>query len=218
MDDKHTFCRWAPVVIAASVLASGCSSMSERQEGTAKGAGAGAVAGAVLSGATGGSATRGAVIGGAVGAVAGNLWSKRMEDKQRELAASTAGSGIVVDRTNENQLRVSVPSDLSFDPGSSDIKASMRPALDELSRNLDSTTRITVVGHSDNSNDERGNYLLSLQRAEAVRSYLAARGVDPLRITAVGRGASEPLVSGSSTDAARAMNRRVEIFVAEHAG
>ena len=69
-------------LIAALALAAGCSSMSEREQGTAKGAGAGAVAGAIIGSVTGGSAGRGAVIGGAVGAVAGNLWSKRMAREQ----------------------------------------------------------------------------------------------------------------------------------------
>ena len=58
---------------SAALLLGACSSMSEREQGTAKGAGAGAVAGAVIGGVTGGNAGRGAVIGGAVGAIAGNL-------------------------------------------------------------------------------------------------------------------------------------------------
>jgi hypothetical protein len=46
-------------LIAALVFAAGCSSMSEREQGTAKGAGAGAVAGAIIGSMTGGNARRG---------------------------------------------------------------------------------------------------------------------------------------------------------------
>ena len=40
-----------------------------------------------------------ALIGGAIGAVAGNLWSKRMEDKRAAMERATAGTGIEVQRS-----------------------------------------------------------------------------------------------------------------------
>ena len=76
--------------LTAAALLAGCATeMSERQKGTATGAAIGAVAGAVLSSATGGKAGTGAVVGGAVGAVAGNLWSKRMEEKRAAMEKAT---------------------------------------------------------------------------------------------------------------------------------
>ena len=72
----------ASAVAAAALLMTGCAEMSPRQQGTAQGAGIGAVAGAVIGAATGGKAGPGAVIGGALGAVAGNVWSKRQEDRR----------------------------------------------------------------------------------------------------------------------------------------
>ncbi len=211
-------CRMLTALGAAAVLAVtvGCAQMSERERGTAQGAGAGAVAGAILSGATGGSTTRGAVVGGAVGAVAGNLWSKRMEDKRRALAQQTAGTGIAVDRTADNRLKLNVPSDVSFDSGSADIKPAMRPVLDEVGRNLDGAMRLTIVGHTDSTGGDAVNEPLSRQRAESVRSYLTARGVDASRVSVVGRGSREPVAS-NDTDSGRAANRRVEIFLADTA-
>ena len=203
-------------VTAVLALIGGCAQMSERERGTAQGAGAGAVAGAILSGATGGSTTRGAVVGGAVGAVAGNLWSKRMEDKRRVLAQQTAGTGIAVDRTADNRLKLNVPSDVSFDTGSADIKPAMRPVLDEVGRNLDGAMRLTIVGHTDSTGGDAVNEPLSRQRAESVRSYLSARGVDASRVSVVGRGSREPVAS-NDTDSGRAANRRVEIFLADTA-
>ena len=199
-----------------ALLGAGCESMSERQEGTAKGAGVGAVAGAVLGKATGNSAGKGAVIGAGVGAIAGNLWSKRMEDKRRELAAASAGTGVEVARTEDNRLKVNVPSDISFDTGRADIKPEMRPVLNELTKNLDDSVRVTVIGHTDNTGSDAVNDPLSLDRAAAVKNYLTARGVPNQRVTVQGRGEREPVAS-NTTDAGRTQNRRVEIYLAEQA-
>lgn len=197
-----------------ALLAGGCENMSARERGTAQGAGIGAAAGAVLGGITGGNAGKGAVIGGAVGAVAGNLWSKHMEDKRRALAQQTQGTGIEVARTDDNRLKLNVPSDVSFDTGRADIKPEMRPVLDEVGRNLDPKVQVTVVGHTDSTGSDAINDPLSLRRAESVRDYLSARGVGSARIAVQGRGSHEP-IAGNDTDAGRAKNRRVEIFLAE---
>lgn len=201
---------------AASVGFAGCQSMSERQRHTAVGAGAGAATGAVVGKATGGSAATGAVVGGAIGAVAGNLWSKRMEDKRAEMNRATQGTGIQVARTSDNQLRVAVPSDFSFDSGSAAIKPQMRPVLDQFAQGLSANQRITIVGHTDNLGGEGLNNRLSLDRASSVREYLRAHGVDPSRIMVNGRGEAEP-ISSNDTAAGRAENRRVEIFLSEPA-
>jgi outer membrane protein OmpA-like peptidoglycan-associated protein len=204
-------------VAGIAVLGSaGCESMSEREQGTAKGAGIGAVAGAVLGGVSGNNAGRGAVIGGAVGAVAGNLWSKRMEDKRRALEQSTQGSGVAVEKTSDNRLRVNVPADVSFATGSSAISPTMRATLDSVANNVEPTMQVTVVGHTDSTGSAALNEALSLERATAVRDYLAVRGVAGPRIGVFGRGAREP-VADNDSDAGRARNRRVEIFLAEPA-
>ncbi|MDR7268632.1 outer membrane protein OmpA-like peptidoglycan-associated protein [Pelomonas saccharophila] len=202
------------VLVAAALLATGCSSMSEREQGTAKGAGAGAVAGAIIGSVTGGSAGRGAVIGGAVGAVAGNLWSKRMEDKRAALAQASQGTGVEVARTDDNRLRLNVPSDVSFDTGRADIKPQMRPVLDEVGRNLDPNVHVTIVGHTDSTGSDAINDPLSRERAAAVRDYLSLRGVSTARVSVAGRGSHEPVASNDS-EAGRAANRRVEIFLSE---
>ena len=204
------------LTLAATLLA-GCSSMSERERGTAKGAAVGGAAGAVIGAATGGNAGRGAVLGGAVGAIAGNLWTKRMEDKREALARASVGTGIDVQRTDDNRLRVNVPSDFSFDVGRADIKPAMRPVLDEMARNLDPGVRVWVVGHTDSTGSEATNRPLSVERAQAVRSYLVGRGVASTRINVDGRGEREPVAS-NDTDAGRAQNRRVEVLLAEQAG
>jgi outer membrane protein OmpA-like peptidoglycan-associated protein len=200
------------VVAAASLLLAACENMSERQKGTAGGAAIGAVAGAVLSSATGGKAGTGAVVGGAVGAVAGNLWSKRMEEKRAAMEKATAGTGIGVTRTTDNQLKVNVPSDFSFDVGRAAIKPQMRPVLDQFAQGLDPNMRVRIVGHTDSTGSDAINNPLSVDRAQSVRDYLAARGVAPTRVVTEGRGSREP-VADNNSDAGRAQNRRVEIFL-----
>ncbi|MDQ7744360.1 OmpA family protein [Hydrogenophaga pseudoflava] len=204
----------AVLLLASALAAAGCANMSERESATAKGAGAGAVAGAVLGGVTGGNAGRGAIIGGAVGAVAGNLWSKRMQDKQAALAQAAAGSGVAVERTNDNQLLVSVPTDVSFDSGSAVIRPQMRPVLDGVGRSIDPAMRVTVVGHTDSTGGDMVNDRLSQARAQAVGDYLVARGVSSSQLRVIGHGAREPVAS-NDTVSGRAANRRVEIFLSE---
>ena len=202
--------------LAAAALLAGCENMSERQKGTATGAAIGAVLGGVVSSATGGKAGTGAVVGGAVGAVAGNLWSKRMEDKRAAMEQATQGTGIEVARTPQNELKVNVPSDFSFDVGRAAIKPQMRPVLDQFAQGLDPTMRVRIVGHTDSTGNDAINNPLSVDRAQSVRDYLAGRGVSPARVETTGRGSHEP-VADNGSDAGRAQNRRVEIFLREPA-
>ena len=70
--------------------------------------------------------------------------------------------------------------------------------------------QILIVSHTDDTGTASANQLLSQRRAEAVAARLQALGIRRERITAIGRGAAEPLTPGSST-AARKRNRRVEL-------
>lgn len=216
---KHTLNppRLAGLALIACALAiSGCESMSAREKGTGTGAAVGAVGGAIL-GSGSGNAGRGAVIGGALGAVAGNLWSKRLEDKRKAVEQASAGTGVEVQRTSDDRLRLNVPSDVSFDTGSAAIRPTMRPVLDELGRNLGDGMRVQIVGHTDSTGSDAINEPLSLQRAHSVRDYLVTRGVEVQRISVAGRGAREPVAS-NGTEEGRARNRRVEIFLSDTTG
>lgn len=203
---------------AAALAASGCAdmnfgNMSQTQKGTAVGAGVGALAGAAIGG-----NTRGAVVGGLLGAAGGYVWSRHMQDKKLAMERATMGSGVQVSQTNDNQLKLNIPSDVSFDTGRSDIKPNLRPILDQFASGLSNqpNTEIRIVGHTDNTGSDSVNDPLSVQRAQATRQYLAARGVDPNRIVIAGRGERDP-IADNSTEAGRAQNRRVEIFLGEKA-
>ena len=205
--------------ILAVALALGCAPYATRRDNTKKGAGIGAAAGAVLSGVTGNRVGTGAVIGGAVGAVAGNLWSKRMEERRMALEQSTRGTNVEVSRTADNQLKVAVPDDVSFATGSAAIRPPLRDVFDPFAASLrdDPNAYVNIVGHTDSTGTESINDPLSLERARSVRDYLVDRGVPASHIQVAGRGEREP-VADNGTEAGRARNRRVEIFLREAAG
>jgi outer membrane protein OmpA-like peptidoglycan-associated protein len=206
--------------IAATFIFSGCASMTETQQGTAKGAaigvGAGAVVGAVAGGGKG--AAIGAVVGAAAGGVAGNVWSKRMQEQKAQMEQATAGTGVAVTQTADNRLKLDLPSDISFDVVSADVKSNFRPVLDTFATSLlnNPATTVTIIGHTDSSGTDAINNPLSFNRAASARDYLVGKGVAISRIAIDGRGSREPIVS-NDTAANRAKNRRVEIFVAEPA-
>lgn len=209
----------ATAVMAALVLGA-CANMTETQKGTAKGAAIGAGAGAVVGAIAGKGkgAAIGAVVGGAAGAVAGNVWTKRQEEQKRQMEEATAGTGVAVTQTADNQLKLDIPSDISFDVNRADIKPNFRAILDTFATGLSNnpSSNVTIIGHTDSSGSDAINNPLSLNRAASVRDYLVTRGVASSRVTIDGRGSREPLVA-NDTPANRAKNRRVEIYVAEPA-
>nr|WP_323054894.1 OmpA family protein [Dechloromonas sp. A34] len=160
----------------------------------------------------------GAVIGGALGAGGGYLWSQRMQEQKASMEQATQGSGVRVSQTADNQLKLDIPSDISFDSGRSDIKSNLSPILDRFATTLNQNpvTTVKIIGHTDSTGSDSVNEPLSVNRAIATRDYLARRGVASNRISVDGRGSREP-VADNNTLAGRAMNRRVEIFVAEPA-
>lgn len=202
------------VLGCTALMLGGCANMDATQRGTAQGAAIGAAGGAILSAATGGKAGTGAIIGGALGAVAGNVWSKRMEEKRQAMEAATKGTGVEVTRTPDNQLRVNVPSDISFDVGRANIRPELRPVLDRFAAGLDASMQVRIVGHTDSTGSDAINNPLSIQRADSVKYYLVDRGVAATHVTTDGRGSHQP-VADNTSEAGRARNRRVEIFLSD---
>lgn len=205
-----------PGVVAVVVLATGCAEMSDTQRRTATGAGVGALAGAALSSATGGDAGTGAVVGAGVGALGTYIWSQNMERQKREMEQATHGTGIVVTQTQDNQLKLDIPSDISFAVGRSDIQPNFAPMLDRFAESLrnNPNTDVRIIGHTDNTGSAAVNDPLSLDRAASTRNYLMSRGVDGRRIAIEGMGERQPIAT-NETAQGRSRNRRVEIYVGE---
>lgn len=76
---------------------------------------------------------------------------------------------------------------------------------------------LVVEGHTDNGGDATVNLELSQRRAEAVVAYLVDGGIDSDRLSAVGYGERQP-IADNSTEAGRALNRRIEFVIREGDG
>jgi outer membrane protein OmpA-like peptidoglycan-associated protein len=95
-------------------------------------------------------------------------------------------------------------------------KATLKPAatqelasvVQELQENP--TLRVELVGHADATGSEAYNMGLSRRRAEAVRNFLASRGIAANRMQLAWKGESEPIAPNTTAEG-RAQNRRVEI-------
>jgi outer membrane protein OmpA-like peptidoglycan-associated protein len=205
---------------AAALVLSGCAGgMSDTQRNTGIGAGAGALAGAAIGSATGGNRRAigtGAVVGALAGAAGGYLWSQRMEAQKRQMEAATRGTGVSVTQTANNELKLAIPSDVSFDVGRAAIKPNFAPVLDQFSTGLrnNPNAEVRIIGHTDSTGTDAINNPLSVERAASTRDYLVARGVPATAFRIEGRGSREP-VADNNTDQGRAQNRRVEIYVGE---
>ena len=204
------------LVLAAMLALSGCDTMTTTQRNTAIGAGVGAIAGAGIAKATGHKAGKGALIGAAVGGVSTYIWSANMERQRKEMEAAARGTGVTVTRTADNQLKLGIPADVSFDSNKAIIKPAFRPMLNKFAVSLqrNPNTTVLIVGHTDSTGNARINEPLSLQRANATRDYIFSQGVRGPRIQTQGLGARQPIASNDTTWG-RAQNRRVEVFVAE---
>lgn len=71
---------------------------------------------------------------------------------------------------------------------------------------------IMIEGHTDNIGSNILNQRLSELRAEAVKNYLVANGIDPIRIKTKGYGEDKPIAT-NSTEFGRRLNRRTEIII-----
>ncbi|MBT9331444.1 OmpA family protein [Paracidobacterium acidisoli] len=76
--------------------------------------------------------------------------------------------------------------------------------------------KLQVEGYTDNIGSDAYNQKLSQQRADAVRDFLVAQGVQLANITSTGYGMAQP-VADNATSAGRAKNRRVQLVVSGHA-
>ena len=103
---------------------------------------------------------------------------------------------------------------IQFETGKSLLRSSYQGGCERLASWMlaHPEVRVRVEGHTDNVGSSSSNQALSLERAEAVRVFLEAKGVDASRVDVLGLGDTMP-VADNTTEQGRSANRRVEVVI-----
>jgi OOP family OmpA-OmpF porin len=127
--------------------------------------------------------------------------------------------GVAVDANGCPQKGSITLEGVTFDYNSANLQAGSLGILDDVADGLKKHPRLKVElqGHTDSKGPDAYNLTLSQKRADAVRAYLIKDGVPSTQITAKGYGEGQP-IADNTTDAGRAKNRRVVMFVIDNPG
>lgn len=118
------------------------------------------------------------------------------------------------DESGKEQFKATAQNEILFKFDSHDLNEKAQKMLSSLCDVITEipNTEIKIVGHTDNIGEKEYNNVLSKNRAAAVGNFLRAAGIETANITEEGKGYSEPIADNAS-EAGRAKNRRVEIFI-----
>jgi outer membrane protein OmpA-like peptidoglycan-associated protein len=122
--------------------------------------------------------------------------------------------GLVVVTAKE----IRITQQIHFEFNKAAIRPESFPILDAVVQVLKDNAKMTleIQGHTDNVGSASYNQKLSQSRADSVRAYLIGHGIEMGRLRATGYGLTQPIVP-NSTDANRALNRRVQFIRTEAA-
>eukprot|EP01012_Entosiphon_sulcatum_P063540 TRINITY_DN9113_c0_g3_i2.p1 TRINITY_DN9113_c0_g3~~TRINITY_DN9113_c0_g3_i2.p1 ORF type:complete len:158 (+),score=32.79 TRINITY_DN9113_c0_g3_i2:394-867(+) len=133
-----------------------------------------------------------------------------------ESAPKDAGTGTGAG-TNQSSIRPGSQEDLVVNVGDRvffaldryDLSPEARATLDRQSQWLGTygSVTVTIEGHADERGTREYNLALGERRANSVKNYLVAKGVNPSRVQVVSYGKEKPAVAGSN-EAAWSQNRR----------
>jgi outer membrane protein OmpA-like peptidoglycan-associated protein len=111
--------------------------------------------------------------------------------------------------------RIDLAEKIGFEVGSPVLLPASERLLDHVAVLLfdhPEVAKVRIEGHTDAQGSAARNLKLSQQRADAVRRYLEAAGVEPHRLSSKGFGETRP-VADNRTAEGRELNRRVELLV-----
>ena len=137
-----------------------------------------------------------------------------VQDYLDKCPATPAGSIVDADGCPPPGETLAIVTSINFDFDSSKIRSDSAQKLDRIVGILNSNSgvRTRVEGYTDSTGPEKYNEGLSFRRANAVKDYLISKGIANNRLSVVGFGEKNPLVTNKSR-AGRAVNRRVEFKV-----
>lgn len=143
-------------------------------------------------------------------------------ERSRQLVEESRIDHVEIALLGDQSVKVSVQGPMFFELGRARLRPEVMRFLDRLGEVIRQTPyAVEIIGHTDDHPvDTRvfpSNWELSAARAARVARYLIDRaGVEPQRLTIMGRGEFEPSVPNDS-DSHRARNRRVEIIITRDA-
>jgi OOP family OmpA-OmpF porin len=110
--------------------------------------------------------------------------------------------------------KVSLATDTHFDFDRSALRPAGKARLDDLAGKIGGINLevVIAVGHTCSIGSDAYNQKLSVRRAESVKRYLVAKGIEANRIYTEGKGEKQPAYSNKTREG-RQKNRRVEIEV-----
>jgi OOP family OmpA-OmpF porin len=99
---------------------------------------------------------------------------------------------------------------VEFAVDSAELTANGEAVLGDVIAILESNPgRVEISGHTDSTGQADHNLELSRQRAEAVKAYLSANGIEQARLVTIGYGSKQPIASNATAEGQQT-NRRTE--------
>ncbi len=149
------------------------------------------------------------VLAGAVLILCGCASQPMLKDDKEEARRAALELQSIMDMAASRQIPP-----VEFEFGSARLLETSYPLLDKVAEVLlqHNKLKLIVSGHTDDIGSMEFNDKLSLERAGAVKMYLAVKGVYPDSVRVYGYGYRVP-VSRENTDKGRALNRRVEFRI-----
>lgn len=206
----------ACAALALLMAATGCNT-TNLGKGVAIGGGGGAALGAGIGALIG--KGKGAAIGGAtgaaVGAAVGAIIGKKMDDQQKKLQEELKTAEVEKTEVNGLQaIKVTFPGGILFATGKSNIQPAAQTELTQFAASLKQNplTDVAIGGYTDNTGSMEANTRVADARANAVKTFIEGNGIAADRIEAKGFPMQD-YVASNDTEAGRAQNRRVEIYI-----
>ena len=129
-------------------------------------------------------------------------------------AAKGCDGALVAPKPTVTSSKITLQADTLFDFDKSALKPEGKAVLDRVAAGISGMKLevVIAVGNPDSIGTDAYNLALGQRRANAVKAYLASKGVPADRIYTESNGKANPVASNKTAEG-RALNRRVDIEV-----